>query len=181
MRSDGFNIYRTADYVARLPQAKVRQAGRGCGRLIAKTAPTAQSCAAAAAAAGSLPFFAWSDASAFCFACADAVEGSAPAPGYDIYAAEDFPLGFEEVKGWMQTVKPLELWREADSSRLSARARAHARSQCSAAPARRMGGSGRLARAHPPHSPLLRRAQALGASRASSGRCGRHRARSSQG
>ncbi|KAJ1639616.1 hypothetical protein T492DRAFT_936388 [Pavlovales sp. CCMP2436] len=113
-RNDGFNIYRTGDYVANLPSAKVHFAGRGCGRLVAKTAPTAQSCAAATAAAGSLPYFAWSEINSFCFACAEASEESALAPGYDIYLSEEFPISFEEIKHWMKQVTPLSVWRDSE-------------------------------------------------------------------
>ena len=123
-RNDGFNVYRTGDYAANMPMADVAFADRGCGRLVAKTAQTATACAAATAAAGSLPWFAWNEANGFCFACAEASEESAQAAGYNIYASEDFPVSFEEIKRWMALVRPLSLWSEAGLTDYGARSRA---------------------------------------------------------
>jgi hypothetical protein len=140
-RNDGFNIYRTGDYAANLPSAKVRFGGRGCGTLIAKTTTTAQACAAATAAAGSLPYFTWSETNGFCFACAEASEQSAPASGYDIYASDDFDVSFEEVKKWLAVVEPLRALAEGEArapdglgfADVAARARAARASRAAAA------------------------------------------------
>lgn len=186
-RTESFNIYRTGDYVANMPSAKVRVAGHGCGRLIAKIATSADSCAAAAVAAGSLPFFAWSELSSFCFACAEASEQSAPATGYDIYASEDFPISFEEVKKWLPLIKPLKLWRETERERLGARRaprrsfqrRALALPPCFARLAR-FASRSYACRARALGRAPARRAQASRRSRDDTARTGQRRARCSR-
>mmetsp|Transcript_21994 Transcript_21994/g.68483 ORF Transcript_21994/g.68483 Transcript_21994/m.68483 type:complete len:349 (+) Transcript_21994:139-1185(+) len=115
-RVDGFNIYRTGDYASRLPSTKVVHADTGCGRLITKTAASATECAAATVAAGSLPFFSYSDESAFCFACLADDDQAAAAPGYNVYASNDFPIAFEEITRWAGKVPVLSLLAERSAA-----------------------------------------------------------------
>jgi len=131
-RIDGFNIYRTGDYAAKLPTAKVLVPNKGCGRLVTKVAQTTKECAAATIAAGALPFFSFSQASGFCFACTDVDEQAAPAPGYNIYASADFQITFEDIKHWAGVVQPLGL--------------------TAASTSRRRGGIGERVRARSAHS-----------------------------
>lgn len=116
-RNDGFNVYRTGDYAAKLPSAKIAVKRHGCGTLIAKNADSVKACAAATAAAGSLPLFAYNGDIGYCFACRSPEDQVAEADGFDIYRSSDFQISFEDIKPWTTAVRPLSVVEESGAAR----------------------------------------------------------------